>query len=72
MATRGKSTFMQVDNGFFDELFEPARRRTMKKLGITKLGQREFSEMIFKSGIKFDIKLNSKPLGKNVKKNIKR
>ncbi len=71
MATKRKTTFMQVDPGFFDELFEPARRRTMKKLGITKLGQREFSKMIFRSGIKFDIKLNTKLL-RNVKKNITR
>ena len=71
MATKRKTTFMQVDPGFFDELFEPARKRTMEKLGITRLGQREFSKMIFRSGIKFDIKLNIPPL-KNVKKNIKR
>ncbi len=68
MATRRKTTFMSVDVDFFDELFEPARKRTMKKLGISKLGQREFSKMILKSGIKFDIKLNKKPI-KNVKKN---
>ena len=62
---------MSVDVDFFDKVFEPARKRTMEKLGITKLGQREFSQMIFKSGINFDIKLNKKPV-RNVKKNIKK
>lgn len=71
MAARRKTTFMQVDVDFFDQLFEPARKRTMKKLGISKLGQREFSKMIFKSGVNFDIKLNRKPM-KNVKKIIRR
>ncbi len=75
MAARHRTTCMQVDNKFFDGLFEPARKRAMKKLGISKLGQREFSEMIFKSGMSLDIKLNS-PIGKkrikNVKKNTKR
>ena len=37
----------------------------------TRAGQREFSQMIFRSGIKFDIKLNIVPL-KNVKNNKKR
>ncbi len=69
MATRRKTTFMSVDVDFFDELFEPARKRTMKKLGVSKLGQREFSKMLLKSGMSFDIKLNKKPI-KNVKKII--
>ncbi len=72
MVMKRKTTFMSVDADFFDQVFEPARKRTMDKLGISKLGQREFSQMIFKSGMKFDIKLNMKPLRKNVKKNIKR
>ena len=71
MAKKRKTTFMSVDVDFFDQVFEPARRKTMKKLGISRLGQREFSQMIFKSGMKFDIKLNIKPL-RNVKKTIKR
>jgi len=71
MATRRKTTFMSVDVDFFDKLFEPARKRTMERLGVSKLGQREFSRMILKSGVNFDIKLNKKPM-RNVKKNIKR
>ncbi len=71
MASRRKITFMSVDADFFDKVFEPARKRTMNKLGISRLGQREFSQMIFESGMKFDIKLNLKPV-KNVKKNIRR
>ncbi len=71
MALRRKIASMQVDTEFFDQLFEPARKRTMKKLGLSKLSQREFSQMIFKSGINFDMKLNIRPL-KNVKKTIRR
>ncbi len=71
MAKKRKTTFMSVDVDFFDQVFEPARRKTMKELGVSKLGQREFSQMIFKSGMKFDIKLNIKPI-RNVKKTIRK
>ena len=63
---------MQVDSVFFDKLFEPSRVKVEKQLG-TRVSQAAFSDMIFNSGIKFDIKLNlKKPFNgkKNKKKGI--
>lgn len=67
MATKRNIVPLIVDVDFFDKVFEPARKNTMEKLGLPKLGQREFSKMIFKSNLKLDIKINSKRL-KNVNK----
>lgn len=70
MAKKRNSVCMNVDIDFFDNLFEPARKKTMKQLGLQQLGQRDFSQMIQKSGIKFDIKFNKVKV--NAKKTKKR
>lgn len=67
MASKRNIVPLIVDVDFFDKVFEPARKNAMRKLGLSKLGQREFSKMIFKSNMKLDIKLNKRGLT-NVKK----
>lgn len=57
MVSKRDFVTMNVDKGFFDNLFEPARRKTQEDLGLQRLGQKDFSALIFKSGIKFDIKM---------------
>lgn len=56
-----------VDKMFFDNIFEPARRRAQDQLGISNLGQANFTKMIERSGMNLNIKL--KDIGvKNVKR----
>ena len=67
-------TSMDVDSKFFDRVFEPARKKTQEKLGISNLSQANFTKMLRKSGFKFpSIKMNMKifmpPLKKKRKKN---
>lgn len=61
MVSNSKRNFvtMNVDKNFFDNLFEPARMKTQKELGLTKLTQIDFSRMIFKGGLKLDVKLKN-------------
>lgn len=67
MAKKRNIVPLIVDVDFFDKVFEPARKNAMKKLGLSKLGQREFSKMMFKSKMNLNIKLNTKRII-NVKK----
>lgn len=48
---------MNVDKLFFDNLFEPARIKKQKELGLDRLTQKQFTGMLFKSGMKLDIKI---------------
>lgn len=57
MAKGKRNVTVQVGTNFFDKVFEPSRRNVEKQLGI-KVGQAAFSEMLFRSNIKLNIKLN--------------
>lgn len=48
---------MQVGFNFFDQIFEPSRRKVEKQLGF-KVGQVAFTDMLVKSKVNLDIKLN--------------
>lgn len=55
------SVTMNVDKQFFDEMFEPARKNVQNQLGLDRLGQKQFTKMLFKSNMKLDLKI--KPMG---------
>ncbi len=57
MVSKRDFVTMNVDKAFFDNLFEPSRIKAQQRLGLKRLGQKDFSAMIFKSGIKLDIKM---------------
>jgi len=60
MVTFNKKTVnVSVDRDFFDFLFEPSRKSTQKKFGLDRLTQKDFTKMMFKSNMKFDIPLRS-------------
>ena len=63
---------MNVDKNFFDNLFEPARIKTQKKLGLSRLTQIDFSRMIFKGGLKLDVKLKDIGVQSGFTKNRKK
>lgn len=66
-----KVVTVNVDRMFFDNIFEPARKKAQDQLGISNLGQAKFTKMIERSGMKLDIKL--KDIGvTNVRKRKKR
>ena len=67
-----KVVTVNVDKTFFDNLFEPARQRAQKQLGISNLGQANFTKMIERSEIKFDIKLQDIGANNVIKTNRKR
>lgn len=52
MTFKDKGVQIKVGKDFFDNLFEPARREMERELGV-RIGQKQVSSMIFKSGIKF-------------------
>lgn len=54
---RRRIVTMGVDPDFFDNLFEPARKKVQKQLGLDRLTQRDFTKMISKSKMNFDIPL---------------
>lgn len=56
MVSKDKGVQIKVGKDFFDKLFEPSRREIEKKLGV-RVGQKQFSSMILKSGITFKPKL---------------
>ncbi len=69
MIFKDKGVQIKVGKDFFDNLFEPARKQMEKELGV-KVGQKQVSSMIFKSGIQFKPKLLK--FAKNVPKKNKR
>lgn len=69
MVLKKKSVSMKANSDFFDKLFEPARKRIEKKIGV-RVGQADFTEMLFKSRVNLDIKMDSiMKGGMNVRKN---
>lgn len=73
MANRKRNIVsISVDKSFFENSFEPARKRMQKKLGITNLGQAKFTKIIDRGGLKLDIKLNQVGLKDVFKKSNKR
>ncbi len=67
-----KVVTVNVDKMFFDNIFEPARKRTQEQLGISNLGQAKFTKMIERSGMSLDIKLKNMGVGNVIKPNNKR
>jgi hypothetical protein len=57
-----KVTKMAVDTDFFMKVFEPARKKKEKELGIT-LSQPKFTKLLSTSGFKMDFKLDKKLTG---------
>lgn len=53
MSKRNQYVSMKVHKSFFDSIFEPERRRIQGKIGIN-LPQTTFTEMLAKSGAKFN------------------
>lgn len=56
MVLKDKGVQIKVSTNFFNGVFEPSRRAVEKELGI-RVSQKEFSSMIFQSGLKFKPKL---------------
>lgn len=69
MVMRKRGVTLQVDVNFFDKMFEPSRQKVERQLGV-KVSQKAFSEMLFKSNINLNVKLNKKGII-NVNKNKK-
>ncbi len=67
-----KITFMHVDVSFFDNVFEPARRKKEKELNI-KLSQVKFTKFLAMSGATFKFpKQNNKFAPLETKKSRRR
>lgn len=56
---------MIVDRGFFDDVFEPSRKKLEKQLGA-RVTQKSFTQMLKKN--KVNLNINLKGFNKNVKK----
>lgn len=54
---------INVDRQFFDEKFEPSRKRIQSKLGLDRLTQKDFTKMMGKSDFKFDFDLLNNNIG---------
>lgn len=65
-----RNVTVQVGTNFFEKMFEPSRKNVEKQLGI-KVGQAAFSEMLFKSNVKLNIKLNGNLIFNGKKKTKK-
>ncbi len=67
MVIKKRNVTMQVGSNFFDNIFEPSRKKVEKQLGL-KIGQVVFTEMLAKNKISLDIKLNKDIFTNNVKR----
>ncbi|KKL96632.1 hypothetical protein LCGC14_1842570 [marine sediment metagenome] len=56
MGTKNKGVTIKLDESFFDNLFEPKRRKLEKELGM-KITQLKFSRMI--KGLKLNVNLKN-------------
>ncbi len=69
MVIKNKGVIIRVDNSFFDNFFEPNRKKLERKLGM-KVTQQKFTKMI--KGFKFNQKLSREfknvPIRKTKKK----
>ena len=58
MVFKKKKVTMTVSSMFFDDIFEPSRKRIEKQLG-TKVTQVDFTDMLAKKKVNLNVKLNS-------------
>jgi hypothetical protein len=58
---------MSVDKGFFDNIFEPARKKAEKQIG-TKVTQAKFTAMLKNSGLSLDLRLGGLDVPKRKKR----
>lgn len=69
MAIRNLKKTMAVDKNFFENIFEPERKKLQKQLGLNNLSQPDFSKMIeglkIKAPKKIENKFKIKRGGKN-------
>lgn len=54
-----KTVTVAMDRGFFDNIFEPGRKATQEKFGLTNLSQKDFFKMMKNSGMKMNVPLKS-------------
>jgi len=64
-----KVVSLAVDQSFFDDLFEPARKKAQKAMGLERLSQGNFTKMLKHSGLKLDLKIKSLGVNYVPKKN---
>lgn len=58
MANRNnKGVIIKVDNSFFNNIFEPERRKLQAKFGKLNLSQSDFTAFLAKAGAKWNYKL---------------
>lgn len=56
MATnKNDKVHISIDKDFFEQVFEPARRKKQEKLGLINLTQRDFTKILMKENFRFPV-----------------